>query len=171
MSEKKEWWRNPWVQNLAWALLFFVVYFSIRAWQQQAMPKGEAPAIASTITVSGKSISLADYRGKPLMLYFWATWCRICEFEQGSIRAISVDHPVLSVALQSGDAQQVSDYMRQHNLTMPTIVDQFGEIANRYGVKGTPAVFFIDANGKIRSAEVGYTSEIGMRVRLWLAGI
>ena len=171
MTENKKWWRRAWVQNLAWVLLFLVVYFSIRAWQQQAMPKGEAPFIASAVTVSGKPISLSDYRGKPLMLYFWATWCRICEFEQGSIRAISLDHPVLSVALQSGGKQQVSDYMKQHKLNMPTIVDEFGEIANRYGVKGTPAAFFIDADGKIRSAEVGYTSEIGMRARLWLAGL
>ena len=169
MSENQKWWRLPWVQNLAWVLLFLVIFFSVRAWQQQAMPKGQAPAITSTSTVSGKPIDLAGYRGKPMMLYFWATWCRICEFEQGSIRAISRDYPVLSVALQSGGVQQVSDYMKQHDLHMPTIVDEFGEIANRYGVKGTPSVFFIDASGMIRTVEVGYTSEIGMRIRLWLA--
>lgn len=105
------------------------------------------------------------------MLYFWASWCKICEFEQGSIRSISRDYPILSVALQSGSTMQVSDYMKQHNLNMPTIVDEFGEIASRYGVRGTPAAFFIDANGSIRSVEVGYTSELGMRVRLWLAGL
>lgn len=171
MINYKEWLRRTWVKNLVWAFLFLVIFFSVRAWQQHAMPKGEAPAITSTVTVSGKPINLADYRGKPVMLYFWATWCRICEFEQGSIRAISPDHPVLSVALQSGGAAQVSDYMKQHGLDMPTIVDEFGEIANRYGVKGTPTAFFIDANGTIRSVEVGYTSEIGMRVRLWLAGL
>jgi len=167
----KAWWRKAWVQNLVWVLLFIVIFFSVRAWQQQAMPKGEAPAITSAITVSGKPISLSEYRGEPLMLYFWATWCRICEFEQASIRAISRDHPVLSVALQSGNAMQVGEYMKQHELSMPTIVDEFGEIANRYGVKGTPSAFFIDANGTIRSVEVGYTSEIGMRIRLWLAGL
>lgn len=171
MIDIKAWWRKAWVQNLVWVLLFVAIYFSVRAWQQQAMPQGKAPAITSTITVSGKPVNLSDYRGKPLMLYFWATWCRICEFEQGSIRSISQDHPVLSVALQSGNATQVRDYMKQHELRMPTIVDEFGEIANRYGVKGTPAVFFIDANGMIRSVEVGYTSEIGMRVRLWLASL
>lgn len=171
MTETKMWWRKAWVQNLVWALLLVAIFFSVRAWQQQAMPKGEAPAIASTITVSGKPINLSDYRGRPLMLYFWATWCKICKFEQGSIRSISQDYPVLSVALQSGSATQVADYMKQHELNLPTIVDQFGEVASRYGVKGTPTAFFIDANGNIRSVEVGYTSEPGMRLRLWLAGL
>jgi len=167
----KSWWRRAWLQNLVWLLLMVVIFFSVRAWQQQAMPKGKAPVIASAVTVSGEPLSLSDFRGKPVMLYFWATWCRICEFEQGSIRSISRDHPVLSVALQSGGPIQVGDYMKQHNLDMPTIVDEFGDIAGRYGVRGTPAAFFIDANGRIRSVEVGYTSEIGMRARLWLAGM
>ncbi|MGW8246754.1 MAG: protein disulfide oxidoreductase [Acidiferrobacterales bacterium] len=171
MNDIKMWWRKAWVQNLVWVLLFVVIFFSVRAWQQQAMPKGKAPTFLSTITVSGKPIDLSDYRGKPLMLYFWATWCKICEFEQGSIRSISEDYPVVSVALQSGSATQVGAYMKQHELSMPTAVDEFGEIASRYGVRGTPTAFFIDANGIIRSVEVGYTSEIGMRIRLWLAGL
>lgn len=134
------------------------------------MPKGTAPPIVGE-TVSGKTVSLSDYRGKPLMLYFWASWCRICELEQESIRSIARGHAVLSVALRSGNALQLGKYMREHEFHITAIVDEFGLIANSYGVKGTPTAFFIDAEGKIRSVEVGYTSEVGMRIRLWLAGL
>lgn len=170
MSDRSRWWHKPWVKNLLWVIAFLVLFFGIRAWQQQAMPKGTAPSISGE-TVSGNLVSLADYRGKPVMLYFWASWCKICEFEQKSILSIAEDHPVLSVALRSGNSLQLGKYMQEHKFHITAIVDEFGLIANSYGIKGTPTALFIDAEGKIRSVEVGYTSEIGMRIRLWLAGL
>lgn len=170
MTEEKKWWKISWVNNLIWILVILIVFFGVRAWKQQAMPKGLAPVFVGE-TVSGKKISLADYRGKPVMLYFWASWCKICEFEQGSIMSIAEDHPVLGVALRSGNSMQLGKYMQEHNFSITTIVDEFGDISDQYGVRGTPSVFFIDADGQIRSIEVGFTSETGMRIRLWLAGI
>lgn len=174
MTGPGQWWRDwssrAWFKNILWTLAFLLVFFGVRAWQQQAMPKGVAPVFAG-VTVNGQTVSLADYRGKPLLLYFWASWCKICEFEQGSIRALAKDYPLLSVALRSGNALQLGKYMDEHNFHITTVVDEYGEIASRYGVRGTPTTFFIDANGEIRSVEVGYTSEIGMRIRLWLAGL
>ena len=169
MIQLKIWLRKPWIQNLLWVFLFVIVYYSVRTWQNQLAPKGEAPAISSTITVSGKPVDLASFRGKPLMLYFWATWCKICEAEQGSIRSVSQDYQVLSVAWKSGSAAQVGAYMKQHNLSMPTIVDDSGEIGSLYGIRGTPKAFFIDEKGTIRSIDGGYGTELGMRIRLWLA--
>ena len=168
MSESKRWWRTAWFNNLLWLLAFLLVFFGVRAWQQQAMPKGLAPPIVGH-TVEGKTVSLSDYRGKPVLLYFWASWCRICEIEQDSIRSLAADYPLLSVALRSGNALQLGQYMDDKDFHITTIVDEFGEIAARYGVRGTPTAFFIDTDGRIRSVEVGYTSGIGMRVRMWLA--
>ena len=162
--------KRAWFNNLLWLLAFAIVFFGVRAWQQQAMPKGLAPEV-SGIGVDGKAIALSDFRGQPVMLYFWATWCKICEIEQGSIRSIDRDHTILSVALRSGNALQVARYMQENDLKMPTLVDEHGDLANRFGVRGTPTAFFIDAEGQIRSVEVGYTTESGMRLRLWIAGI
>lgn len=162
--------RNPWVRNVLWLMAILLMYYGARTWQQWHLPKGQAPELVG-MTVTGERASLSDYRGQPVMLYFWATWCPICEAEQGSIESIAADHPVLSVAMRSGNAMQVNEYMEQHGLKLKTIVDEFGGLSARYRVKGTPTAFFIDAQGNIRSIEVGYTTGIGMRVRLWLAGI
>jgi len=170
MTETERWWRTAWFRNLLWLLAIAIVFFGIRAWQQQAMPKGMAPPLTGQ-SVDGRTVSLADYRGKPVLLYFWASWCRICEFEQGSIRSLAKDYPLLTVALRSGNELQLRKYMDEHQFHVTTIVDEFGELASRYGVRGTPSAFFIDADGQIRSIEVGYTSEPGMRVRMWLAGL
>lgn len=170
MQTYNKWWTTAWFKNLLWLAAFLVVFFGVRAWQQQAMPKGVAPPLAG-VTVGGKMASLSEYRGRPVLLYFWASWCRICELEQGSILSIAEDHPLLSVALQSGGTPELQRYMDEHDFHVRTIVDEYGELAARYGVRGTPTAFFIDAQGNIRSIEVGYTSEIGMRIRLWLAGL
>lgn len=169
MTEAKRWWRTAWSKNLLWLLAIAVVFFGIRAWQQQAMPKGMAPPLTGQ-TIDGRMVSLADYRGKPVLLYFWASWCRICEFEQGSILSLAKDYPLLTVALRSGNELQLRKYMDEHQFHVTAIVDEFGELASRYGVRGTPSAFFIDADGQIRSIEIGYTSEFGMRIRMWLAG-
>lgn len=170
MSNLSTLFSRDWVKNLLWLIAVGIIFVGVRAWQQQAMPKGQAPEISGVAT-NGKSVSLSDFRGRPLMLYFWATWCRICEFEQSSIRSIAQDHPVLSVALRSGNTMQVERYLQEHGLQFSTLTDEFGEIAAQYGVRGTPTAFFIDAKGRIRSIEVGYTSESGMRLRLWIAGL
>lgn len=170
MTEAGRWWRSAWFKNLLWLLAIAIVFFGIRAWQHQAMPKGIAPPLTGQ-TVDGRTVSLADYRGKPVLLYFWASWCRICEFEQGSILSLAKDYPLLTVALRSGNELQLRKYMDEHQFHVTAIVDEFGELGSRYGVRGTPSAFFIDADGQIRSIEVGYTSELGMRVRMWLAGL
>ena len=51
-----------------------------------------------------------------------------------------------------------------------TVLDEDGAISKRYGLRGVPAVFVLDGSGKIRFSSVGYTSELGIRIRLWLAG-
>ena len=59
--------------------------------------------------------------------------------------------------------------MEDRGLEFPVIVDSLGRLANMYRVKGVPTNYIIDAKGNIRTVEVGYTTEIGLRIRMWLA--
>ena len=119
--------------------------------------------------IDGSQMSLGDYRGKPLLIHFWATWCPICRAEESNIVVLARDHQVLTVAMQSGGTAEVAAYLNKHELQFPVMVDESGRIARRFGVLAVPASFIVDANGRIRFVEVGYTTEIGLRVRLWLA--
>ncbi len=80
------------------------------------------------------------------------------------------DWSVITVAMQSGNAAEVSQYLLEHSLHFPVIIDEEGDLARRYGVVGVPASFVIDGLGDIRFSEVGYTTGMGLRVRLWWAG-
>jgi len=158
-----------------WLKLFFEVFliiaivFGIRAWQQRNMVTGVAPTFQSVL-LDGKSISLEDYTGKPLLLHFWAEWCPFCKFEESSVTEIEKDWPVLTVAYQSGNKADVEKHMSARNITSwPTIVDQDSRLAELFGVKGVPTTYIIDGNGNIRFTEVGLTSGWGLRARLWWA--
>jgi thiol-disulfide isomerase/thioredoxin len=158
-------------QNWRWlrdGVLVALVFFGIRAYQHRNMPKGVAPPLAGT-DLNGEAASLADYGGKPVLLHFWATWCGVCKAEQHNIDALSRDLPVLSVASQSGDTSEVAAFVREHDFRPRVIVDEQSMLASRFGVHAFPASFIIDGEGNIRHVEVGYTTELGLRARMWLA--
>ncbi len=149
-------------------LIFVAIYLGVRSWMMSGMVSGPPPSFIAT-DLQGQRVSLADYRGKPVLLYFWASWCHICKFEHGAIDAVSRRWPVLSVAMQSGDDKAVTAYMHDNGLRWRTIVDETGELAKRFGVRGTPAHFILDSQGNVRYREMGYTTAWGLRLRLWLA--
>lgn len=159
-------------RNIAFNVgLFVVVVAGIRAWQQRDMVSGMAPALQG-ITIAGKPYSLPAHPAQPVLVHFWATWCPICRTEQNSIVAIARDHPnVITIAMQSGKPEEVARYMREQGIDFPVVNDADSSIANAWGVHGVPASFIISPDGKIHFVEVGYTTGLGLRLRLWLAGI
>lgn len=158
---------SKWGRRLLELLVFLGLFLAVRAYLLRGTVEGPAPAIAA-VELDGRPVSLQALHGKPVLLHFWATWCPICNLELGSIEALSRDYTVVTVAMQSGDADKVRAFMKEKGVDFPVIVDADGRIARRYGVRGVPASFFIDPSGRIRTAEIGYTSEWGMRLRLWL---
>jgi thiol-disulfide isomerase/thioredoxin len=120
----------------------------------------------------GQPYTLAARPGKPVLVHFWATWCPVCRAEQGSIAAIAHDHAdVITVAMQSGTAEQVSRHMLEQGIAFPVLNDSDGRLSGAWGVHAVPASFIISPDGQVRFIEVGYTTGIGLRLRLWLAGI
>lgn len=161
--KEKRWF--PWVRD---GLVLLLALVALRAYQQRGLVSGQVPEL-SAVSVSGEPVALAAYRGAPLLLHFWASWCGVCQAEEGNIAAVAADWPVLTVASQSGDAAQVSAYLAQADRSFATIADPEGALTSRFAVRAYPTTFIIDADGAIRHTEVGYTSEWGLRLRLWLA--
>lgn len=159
-----------WLVELALVLAMFA---AIHFWQVRAVPFGAAPALAGT-AVNGPYASLADLRaahpGRAVAVHVWAEWCRICSLEEGNVTALNGKLPLLTLAMQSGDAGAVARALRERGLDWPTlVVDPDGELARRLGVVAVPALIVIDPVGRIRFAEIGYTSYFGMRWRHWWA--
>lgn len=165
----KRQWENPWFRRTVIAILFTAVFFGLRAWQQRMLVEGPAPVLSATSLNAGH-LTLAG-AGQPTLVYFWGSWCGICRIKEGDMESLARDHRVISVILTSGNDNEVRGYLKERGLKLPVINDPDGTISREWGVIGTPTVFIVDTGNRIRFREVGYTTEWGLRFRLWLAGL
>lgn len=158
---------TSWKKWLLEIVLIILLITGVRLYQQRDMVSGHAIAISGEFTTE-QALDWTAYQGRPLLLHFWATWCPVCRFEQDSIQSISKDYPVLSIASWSEDT---INYMQQNGLDFPALDDVEGEWAKQYGVKAVPTTFIIGPEGNIEFIESGFSSEIGLRLRLWWLGL
>lgn len=156
-------------RRLLEALVFAGLIFGLHSYQTRNAVRGTAPEFGARL-IDGGEVRLSDYRGRPLLLQFWATWCPVCRLETDSIDAIARDHQVLSVSLDEMSTTEMQGWLAEQGVSYPVVFDDNGQIARRYGVRGVPSSFIIDAQGNIRFVEVGYTTQAGLRLRLWWAG-
>jgi len=151
-------------------IVLVIIYVIAKSYVQRDLVSGTAPDISANL-IDGSPVQLAQYQGKPVLLHFWATWCSICKLEQKSIQSLSQSYQVITIAMQSGDRQTVQTFMQQQTLSFPAIADSTGEISQNYGVNAVPSSFILDSKGKIVFTETGYSSEWGLRLRLWMADL
>lgn len=148
--------------------LIAIVFFSVRLYTQRDLIQGTAPQLEGQL-LDGRRVSLQSFKGQAVLLHFWATWCPVCNLEQQSIESVSKQYKTISVAMNSGTANEVREFMKNQQLTFPVIVDENGDIAKQFAVTAVPTSYFIDDTGHIVSIEVGYTSAWGFLLRLWWA--
>jgi peroxiredoxin len=121
---------------------------------------GPAPDF-ETETPAGEKISLSAYRGKPVLLTFWATWCEPCKKEMPEIQAADEAHKkdgLVVLAVNFGEkAEAAEEFSKKMGLTFPILLDRRANIAERYGVVSLPVTFFIDPGGIIRERVFGGT--------------
>jgi len=152
--------------------IFLLAFVALQFWQGREMQAGAMPPIEGRLA-DGRPVALDsmlnEAGGRPLLLYVWSSSCPICLAQEGAIAGIAEDWPVLTLAMQSGDAETVAKFMRERKLAYPALVDARGEIAWSLGVRATPAWFVVDRHRAIRFSGLGYTTGWGVRARLWWA--
>ena len=150
-------------------IFILLVFIAVKTYLQRNLVEGVVPPLDGVL-LNGQVFNIQSNQDQPILLHFWATWCSICKMEEDSIAAISEDHKVITIAMQSGNDQDIKDYLKEKGINFPVIVDEYGEIAKSFGVRGVPTSFVVDSQGNIDFTEVGYTTSWGLRLRLWLAG-
>jgi thiol-disulfide isomerase/thioredoxin len=110
------------------------------------------------IAPGGKTVRLSDYRGKVVVVNFWATWCQPCRQEMPALQRVAASDPgivVIEVDLQeTGD--KVRSFLDQLALDrLVPVLDSDGQTTRRFGVLSLPSTFFVDRAGVIRHLELG----------------
>ncbi|MDQ3036913.1 MAG: redoxin family protein [Myxococcota bacterium] len=173
MSEPKppERARPRWRRWLLEIVIVIAIVLAIRGWQTRSVAGGPAPSIDAA-DLSGELVRDVAPRERPVLVHFLASWCGVCEAEEPNLVALARDHDVIAIATQSGDVDQVRAWIDDETDLgeVRVVADPRGTIAARWGVSAFPTSFYVDRSGGVRHVEVGYTTELGMRARMWLAG-
>lgn len=130
-----------------------------------AVKRGERPEapVRELPTLEGGTASLADFRGKPVLLNFWASWCEPCKDEAPVLRRAhkrleAAGGTVLGVTVsdQSDDSRA---FLREHDLPIPSLRDVEGALGREYGTTGVPETFAIDREGRVAAISRGSVNE------------
>jgi cytochrome c biogenesis protein CcmG/thiol:disulfide interchange protein DsbE len=127
---------------------------------QNSAPSVGTAAIAFDLkSMDGSSLGLASFRGKPLMINFFASWCDPCREEMPLInelagRASKDDYAVLGIAVEDTRAA-ILQYAQEAKLVFPIALDVNSTVKRAYRIFGPPATFFIDGQGTIRDVVIG----------------
>ncbi|GEM_PF-430115 len=122
---------------------------------------GGGPAPALTLdTLGGKRVSLADNRGRPILINFWATYCVPCRREMPFIQRTAAQHPRMVVLLidERDDHQAAARFVAELEIKSTVLFDGDGKVGDAYGISGLPTTFFIFPDGTIEGRYIGETN-------------
>ena len=126
---------------------------------QRYQEKKDAPAF-SLKSLDGKQINLSDFKGKPVLIFFWATWCSSCKEDILLLEQFSVGKrdqlAFLLIAIDGERKKAVQKIVNEKKMTLPVLLLLKEKVMDQYGVRGwVPQAFLIDQEGMLVGKMVG----------------
>lgn len=147
-------------------LILFVVSLIVNYFRSPKLDSNTLPSLEATLT-DGSTWSSKEVK-KPLVVHFWATWCRVCKLEASSIDALAKEANVITIAVNSGRNQEIKAFMDERKLSYKVINDESGALSRAFKIEAFPTTFIFDSSKQLSSAQTGYTTLAGLKARLAL---
>ena len=158
---------GSWKRWLLNGAIIIAVFLAVSAWQGKDLVSNQVPAPSYRLpAISGDSVALEDFQGKRVLLYFFAPWCKICDFSIGNLNWVrklrSEDSAaLLAVALSYDDLQSVNSFVERNPLDVPVLLGT-PELFKSYRIRAFPTVYTVNKSGEIDGSTVGYATTLGL---------
>jgi len=161
------------LKHYAKEILFFVITMTIIAnllsfYKSQDLT--DTPLRLATLQL----IDNSTYKfpsDKPVLIHFWATWCPTCKVEAANIEFISKYFEVITIAVDSGTSDELNNYMKEKEYSYRVVNDSLKHLSREFNIAGFPTTFIYNKEKKLIFSEVGYTSIVGLYLRMWWASL
>jgi peroxiredoxin len=132
---------------------------SCEAFGVQALEMRKDAPLFTLKSLNGTSYSLKDFKGKPVLVLFWATWCPSCCEELPVLDKYFAERQeelvTLLLAIDGEKVKRVRGFTEKNKIKLPILLDEKEKIARSFGVNFIPAAFLIDREGKVIAKIVG----------------
>ncbi len=163
--------KNKWASILFEASIIVLVLVLFSWYQNRGTlaANGEPAPDFTLQSIAGETLQLSQLKGKKVLIYFFAPWCSICHMSGGNLNALRKardkdELEILVIGLSYEFEAEIQDFANELELTMPVLYGN-DQLMQDYKIKGFPTYFVIDEEGNVTHRSVGYSTEIGMRLR------
>lgn len=150
--------------------LFLILYTAFTLWRQPTPP--DTPIFSLTDTSGQIHDLVAMSYNQPILVYFWASWCHICKHTTPSVLSLAGTHPVMAVAVNSGDDRTVGAFLNQYQRPAQfyLVNDEHGAYFDTWQGQVTPS-FVIIKDGKVVQSFVGLQPSWVLKARMAWANL
>ena len=156
-----------WKRWLINGLLIFTIFVVVTAWQERNLVPVQTPAPSFRLPLlSGSTVALEDLRGRRVLLFFFAPWCKVCDLSISNLNWVrklwdEESVSIFAVALSYKELQSVEVFLERNALNVPVLLGT-RELLNSYRISAFPTVYVLNEFGNIDGSTVGYSSTFGL---------
>lgn len=162
MNRLKKWSK----EILIFIIFLFFASIVVNIIKQPDIPSNTLPLLEANIVGQDKTYKLSQNR--PLVVVFWGSWCPICKQDLPNFSKITNEYDVIGVGVKSGSDSDILAFLKENGISLKTINDDSGEIAQKFNISTYPTTLIYDKNGNLKFTEVGYITTAGLKARLKL---
>ena len=159
--------------QMLWVFVIFVVIVVVGVFSLSGMGSTSRNSSAVEFALndfSGESIHLSDYRGKPVLVNLWASWCPPCRAEMPDLikfyNAHQAEGLVFLAVNSEDDASAARKFVSEKQMTFPVLYDPGGTVSRIMGSNGLPDTYLIDPSGSLRFSWTGQISPVILDARV-----
>jgi thiol-disulfide isomerase/thioredoxin len=162
--------KHFWTALLFDAVAIILVFVAISAWQTRNLPNDENTPSLQAVWLDDKVAGQVLQSGQTGVVYFFAPWCGICRSSISNLDELVENGDIAwarVVALDYSSVDEVRQFISETDVSLPVVLGS-PETSRDWQIRGFPTYFVIDADGKIVSRSVGYSTKLGLKARAWL---